>query len=28
VRMLTDYPWIREQVDQFVMRRANFLPKA
>lgn len=28
VRLLTDYPWIREQVDQFVMRRSNFLPKA
>lgn len=28
VKLLTDYPWIREQVDTFVMRRANFLPKA
>lgn len=28
VRMLTDYPWIREQVDRFVMQRSNFLPKA
>ncbi|MGL4517067.1 MAG: hypothetical protein ACRCUH_10310 [Shewanella sp.] len=28
VKLLTDYPWIREQVDQFVMRRTNFLPKA
>lgn len=28
VYLLTNYPWIRQQVDQFVMRRANFLPKA
>lgn len=27
-RLLADYPWIREQVDSFVMRRSNFLPKA
>ena len=28
VKLLTDYPWIRDQVDVFVMRRVNFLPKA
>lgn len=28
VYLLTHYPWIRQQVDQFVMRRANFLQKA
>jgi len=28
VKLLTNYPWIRDQVDVFVMRRVNFLPKA
>ena len=28
VKLLTDYPWLRQQVDGFVMRRSNFLPKA
>ena len=28
VKLLTNYPWIRDQVDVFVMRRVNFLQKA
>ncbi len=26
--LLTNYPWVREQADVFVMKRANFLPNA
>jgi hypothetical protein len=27
VRLYTEYPWVREQVDAAVMDRANFLPR-
>jgi|SRR5471030_37307 len=28
IKLLTDYPWIRDQVNTFASERANFLPKA
>jgi hypothetical protein len=28
IKLLTDYPWIRDQVNSFASERANFLPKA
>lgn len=28
VRILTDYPWLHEQLDMFIGDRANFLPSA
>lgn len=28
IKLLTDYPWIRDQVNAFASERANFLPKA
>lgn len=28
IKLLNDYPWIRDQVNTFASDRANFLPKA
>jgi len=28
VNLLTDYPWLFEQLDMFIGDRANFLPSA
>jgi len=28
IKLLTDYPWIRDQVNSFASERAIFLPKA
>lgn len=28
IRLYTDYPWIREQVDRFIADRANFFTKS